>query len=92
MFHDKYDNNHIAHNSATTYVTGHKNTTSTKYMGRNINRQCIATKKENSTLKVVHEWGCVHTKQNSKNYEEPRSNQSTKTEIESLPLYRIFTN
>lgn len=62
MFHDKYDNNHIAHNSATTYVTGNKNTTSTKYMGRNINRQCIATKKENKTLKVVHEWGCVHTK------------------------------
>lgn len=42
-FLDGFDSNHMTHNSATTYVTGHKNTTSTKYMGTNINRQCIAT-------------------------------------------------
>lgn len=61
-FLDGFDSNHMTHNSATTYVTGHKNTTSTKYMGTNINRQCFATTKKKKTPQVVHEWGCVQTK------------------------------
>ena len=87
MFHDKYDNNHIAHNSATTYVTGHKNTTSTKNMGTNINQYCIATSKSSPWMVA-----CTYKIQRIMKNPDHKDHIKAQKDIESLPLHRILTN